>query len=297
VIHIGNGEIFERACLALGEGLAGSLWSYSERNLQIAKSHLQSEPLSVVWHVSSDPQKAQARRSAEKKIYYRWDDSGRLEESGLFFSPRELIENVQKKHGLAATPLAPESAPTLAGVMEYEIQGVRAPLVLVLDDEVLLRVERSLSEEIIPVTLSLFEAKASAAAEKGYHLFNGGIDFALNHAGELFMGSLRNLFADKAVGFLDQADPVSQQNLEKFFAGRNWIGKDILRPSLKYVSLSCDGLPVVGPVRSAGGIFYASGFSGRTANFIFAVLTDLLSDLVEGKGSRLPEFMSNRRYV
>ncbi len=294
VIHVGNGEIFERALLAFGESLGNTLWSYSEANLKLAQSFSEA-PAVVAWHLEDEKAQALGEKSTKRKSYYRVTDH-RLEEDGLWFHPAQAIAKIKSRSSFPVINVTGVVTPSLAGSMEYEVAGNRATLVLLLDDRSLLATEKSLAAEVIPVTLSIFEGTPTGVAPSGYQLFNGGADFSLRRDNFFSMGSIRNLFADKGVGFHTQVDPVSRENITKFFSKKGWLAQ-AGDEALKYVSLSCDGLPVVGNIPGREGIFYASGFSGRGGNFLFAVLNDLLSDIVEGKASRVPEFLSNRRFL
>lgn len=294
VIHVGNGEIFERAILALGEPLGNALWSYSELNLRLAAAYSEA-PTKVAWNLSEPKVQSLAEKSAIRKEYYRVTKN-LLEEDGHWFHPELVIAAIKKRTDFPVLKVSGPVVSIRAGNLEYDIGGTRATLVLVLDDRSLLSTEPSLSNEIIPVTLSIFEAEPTPVAKSAYQLFNGGADFSLRRESFFSFGSYRNLFADKGVGFHHKVDPVSREHLQKFFSARGWL-RCIHLEALKYVSLSCDGLPVVGNIPGKEGVFYASGFSGRAGNFLFAVLTDLLSDIVDGKGSRIPEFLSNRRFI
>ena len=290
IVYVGNGEIFERAILAFGDKLGNALWDYSERNLALAQRYA-AKATSVVWHLEDDNSRKLGKASSRRKNYYHYN-TDRLEAPG-----RWLPVGALKTQAPSLTVPGPVT-PKKAGVLEYEVSGVHASVVLLLDDRSLLTVDKQFTTEIIPVTLSVFEAIPASGAENGYHLFNGGADYVLCENPFLAMGSFRNLFADKGVGFQTAVDPVSRENLFKYFSAKGWIAqKKSSSESLKYVSLSCDGLPVVGNVPGQEGIFYASGFSGRTANFIFAVLEDLLSDIALGRASRVPDFLSNRRFI
>lgn len=294
VIHVGNGEIFERAILAFGEKLGNALWIYSESNWKLAASYAEG-PSIVAWHLGDAQNKGFAEKSAKRKSYYRVNDD-RLEADGLWFHPETIIAKIKSRANFPVIKTAGPTVPARAATMEYEVAGCRATFVLILDDRSLLTTEKSLSSEIIPVTLSVFEGVPGSAALEGYQLFNGGADYTLRRGSFFSMGSFRNLFADKGVGFHTQVDPVSRENLIKFFSTKAWLS-EAGHEALKYVSLSCDGLPIVGNIPGREGIFYASGFSARGGNFLFAVLNDLLSDMIDGKASRVPEFLSNRRFL
>lgn len=294
VIHVGNGEIFERALLAFGEPIGNVLWSYSESNLKLAKSFAEG-PAVAAWHLGDEKAEALGEKSTKRKSYYRLIEK-RLEEDGLWFHPAHVIAKIKSRASFPVVNAVGTVTPSAAGTMEYDVAGNRATLVLLLDDRSLLATEKSLAAEVIPVTLSIFEGTPTAAALSGYQLFNGGADFSLRRDNFFSMGSIRNLFADKGVGFHTQVDPVSRENLIKFFSAKGWLA-EAGDEALKYVSLSCDGLPIVGNIPGREGVFYCSGFSGRGGNFLFAVLNDLLSDMVEGKGSRVPDFLSNRRFL
>lgn len=290
VITIGNGDLLRRAEQALGEPLARDLWKISKQSAARAKQLF--EKLSFA-HQTTDA---------------HWlDDSEneKLVESGLAFAPGAL------RLTLHAATQAKNRIVSDATSFSFSGQGVEVLVknggvakriscerVFLLEDEAILKLSPSMKEELIPVTLSLFEEKSEAAAPPGYFLFHSGADFAFVNSGKILMGSFRNLFADKAVGFLKNYDPATWKGVSQFFSKRGWVKPSASpsRPILKGVSLSCDGLPLVGPLRDSPSVFVSTGFSGRDVNFQFEVLAQVVDSLVKGTPLETP-LSSNRRFL
>lgn len=148
----------------------------------------------------------------------------------------------------------------------------------------------SLSDKLIPVTLTYLETKTASVQWKqtSYH---SGADYRIDSPKGACFGSYRNLFEDRAVGFL-AADSVTVQGLKGFFPDAA-----LAQVRVGYETLSCDGLPVVGALSETPTAFVVDGFAGRPENYLFAI-ADMLAEGISGLGSFDPlALFSTKRFV
>lgn len=191
----------------------------------------------------------------------------------LGLAPAKLVREKESEDafGFDGTLLARQLAAKAAGFAPTN----PTITIYVCDTKSALAAYPSLADKLIPVTLTTLEAPHSAK-EWTLTLFHGGADFRLDTPQRSVFGSYRNLFEDRAVGFLEP-DPVTLKGLRGFFpeaaAGETHVG---------YETLSCDGLPVVGALGESPSTYVVDGFAGRPENFLFAV-AEKLADGISGR--------------
>ena len=297
VITIGNGDLLRRAELAIGEKNARELWQISKKNAGRAtqlfsKLKLPTQKITTFWIYDSKNETEMAEASAKSDVTYHRGNDPRLgkfvSEKSESFDPTSLITRLK----------AAQSWPILRGEFSTLLRSISCERTLILDDAITLKLSPSMKEELIPVTLSLFEEPLDSSAPQGYFLFHSGADYALTSEGKIVMGSFRNLYEDKAVGRLAQYDPVTWKGVSQFFSKKKWM-RPHAQPSsfyLKAASLSCDGLPLVGPLRDSPALFISTGYAARAANFQFEVLAQLVNSLAQG-GTLDSPLTSNRRFL
>lgn len=277
-VHVGTGEPRQRVELAMGAEITQKLWSLSQKNLTSAEKLI--------------------GKKAEPKLF--WKGKEEREELCLLVDTSELLGRLRPPTMTA--PAAKTPRLRSVGRLDYEVETeseiFTSSLVVAADDATLLDWCPAMKEELIPVTLSVFEEKAVMPLEEGYYLFHGGADFALKRGDDLILGSYRNLFEDKGVGFLSQYDPKSWEGIQSFFGQLGWIraAEKPHRFTPVFHSVTCDGLPLIGASRDIPGLFMATGFSGRPQNFLFETLRLLMESLLTGRVVELP-FSSNKRFV
>lgn len=286
---IGNGETPDTARKILGAELQTALWALSECNAEIAIDTFAK--LSIVHSPTGLVRAYGARESG-------WSFSADALERGL--APacqvagrfRRLVSLVAHGNLDFGARLATADGET----------DLHSPLLVVASDYFSLEAIPWLSDKRIPVTLSSFRLPAGAvhppSGPRGaIHHFNAGAEFAVAGEGGWRFGSYRNLWADRGVGVNDTVDSVTESNIRSFFSKAGWFSPEASwQPELSVESVTCDGLPIVGPLPGQTGIVFAIGFGARTANFIFAVAEHLADALVGKKVEALDRF-STRRLV
>ena len=90
---------------------------------------------------------------------------------------------------------------------------------------------------------------------------------------------------------------MTRQNTQSFFSELGWIARGEVDARLQIATLTCDGLPLVGPFPEDPGVFLVGGFAGREANFLFAVLDNLADALADRGVEPLLEPYSTKRFT
>lgn len=284
-IIVGNGETRKKAGLIFGEALAEKIWAISEGNWKLAQAAF-----------------AELRVPFFDRGLKRFGDEGA--EKGIAFSSADFFSSAVSPADIAGrfSKLLGVGA---KGGLEFEAsletsQGtviVRAPVVIVATEKLERDAIPALSDKRIPVTLSSFELPAPEALDFSVGFFNKGADFAVTDGNRLQLGSYRNLFEDRAVGLHSQIDPVTRKNVLEFFSKRGWIADpSSVKSRLHVDSISCDGLPLVGPIPGLSGVIFATGFAGRAASFLFFIAADTATAL-SGTSKATVDVFSTRRLV
>ncbi len=284
-VYLGTGDTAETARKIFGEPLFSMVWGLSSENHQLARARLSG--LGVAF-----------REGGVLR-------AGGTKDVGLSFSARALETALDSKP-VAGRFREIESLSAL-GNLEFgarlnTAQGpvdLRSPLIVVATESFSLGAIPWLSDKRIPVTLSSFHVDKAALSvpptESVVHFFNGGAEAAvLGESGGRFI-SYRNLWSDRGVGLKDEIDPVTESNLRNFFSQQGWFPPSVsLRGELSIESVTCDGLPILGPLPGHSGIVFALGFGARTACLFFAVAEILADALTGGTSEKLDRFSTRR---
>lgn len=325
-VHIGNGESYERARLALGDGLARKIWELSSESFKKLKALMTrlNSPVTegkTLWFAQDDTSRklleATVRHNpvAESLKGPEWlRQGGRkfecvVSEPALLFSPAKLSQVLGTK--FVEQEVRTEKIDSLDKIdphqgMEYRVHyhsggkahHIDVSLVALSSDRLSPTLFPSMKDKWIPVSLSSFTFKAKTHKEFLISLFNGGADFAVRSGGQLRLGSYRNLFEDKAVGVRTEPDPATLSGVTDYFGNLDWIYSE--PPQAKYCtvdSISCDGLPIVGPVGEYPGVHLLAGFGGRPQHYLFEVAEQWAKAVAKGEPSPKLEFLSTKRWV
>ena len=236
IIHIGNGEYFANARRVFGVAVAEKIWDLSlPENFHRAKELLEKlGSLSpgegkLQWFAAEGRERTLQEETAsllpatdrslstleEPHLRLDSDELSRsllqvLERSGIKTDPIESLLSINKKAGLEVE-------------LAYRCTGKtcqnQASALIIATDEIPNAVLPWLSDKRIPITLSSFSFPAKVDFGHLGALFNRGADFAIPNGQRLRLGSFRNLYQDKAVGWLPDADRVTfWENAREFFA-------------------------------------------------------------------------------
>jgi len=325
-VHIGNGETYERARLALGDSLAKQLWdlsteSYKKLKALITKLNLPLTEGKTLWFAQDEASRklleATIRQNpvAESLKGPEWLRQGQrkfesvVSERALSFSPGKLSQVLGVK--FVEQEIRAEKIESLDKIethqgMEYRVHyhaggkphHVDVSLVALLSDRLPTTLFPSMRDKWIPVTLSSFVFKAKTHKEFILALFNGGADFAVRAGNNLRLGSYRNLFADKAVGVKTEADAATLAGVRDFFGVLDWVYPEgPLSTHLSVESISCDGLPIVGPVSEFAGVHLLAGFGGRPNHYLFEVGEQWARAVAKAETAPKLDFISTKRWV
>ncbi len=287
-LFIGNGETADSARKIFGADLQRELWALSQRNWEIAQSTFQT--LGV-------------RALADGLL--RADGT---REAGMSFSAEALESKLDRRVSVAGR-FRRLAGVTAHGNLDFGARletatgtvDLHTPLLVVASDSFSLNAIPWLADKRIPVTLSSFRVtKADVRPRDGgatIRMFHSGAELAVEGERDWRFASVRNLWADRGVGVNDTVDSVTESNLRAYFSQAGWFASDVaMQAELSVESVTCDGLPIIGPWPGQTGIVFAFGFGARTANFIFAVAEDLATALTGEKVEALDRF-STRRLV
>ena len=279
-IHVGNGEKQSVARQIFGKGLADEVWEISRRNMELAGVLMGAKESSLSWW--------------EKKNGGSYQIEA--QERSLLIS--EPIENSIRS---AMVKRITKEGP-LRFATELQVDGetirVMSDVVILLSDRLAIELLPNIRDKLVPVTLSSFMFPKATREPIGYSVFNNGIDFAIGAGDFLRLGSYRNLFEDRAVGFHAAADEITRKSILSFFSGLKWIAADATsETNLSIESISCDGLPIVGPLPDLPGVYAVGGFSARPLNFAFAVAESLAGKLSGKPGGLSLDRFSTKRFV
>lgn len=209
-----------------------------------------------------------------EKGLVRWEGEECVEESNAFsFNSESVRKLIKADYYGEIERIEKLSTFEVRTKLRNEDLVLVAPVMIFLSDLTATEKFPFLWQKLIPVTLSQFTYPIRAfCPDFSISLHNQGADFATRMNYDVQLGSYRNLFQDKAVGVQRVADPITQRSVAKFFGDLNWMDPE-KQPtiSLSVESLSCDGLPIVGTLPEAPGIYVVGGFQARTGNFIFEI--------------------------
>lgn len=288
-LFIGNGETAESARKIFGADLQTRLWEISERNWEVATSALRAlgVPTSAHGLIRADGSREKGMRFSAVALERALGKS--LSPRGRF---RRLLSLTAHGNLDFGARLETDSGP----------MDLRSPLLVLASEYFALDSIAWLADKRIPVTLSSFHVDQAdihlpGEGEGSVRFFNAGAEFAVVGEGGWRFASLRNLWSDRGVGVNDTIDPVTETNVRAYFSRAGWFPADIpMRAELSVESVTCDGLPIIGPWPGQTGVVFALGWSARSANYLFAV-AELLADALLGhKVDDLDRF-STRRLV
>jgi glycine/D-amino acid oxidase-like deaminating enzyme len=303
---IGNGEYYANARRVYGEPLADKLWEFSARNFAraqeiLATLKIAARPVRQTWYAASEREAALQRETAGLLKSNAASPSdlggfvGRLEEPALGWeSPVST--------GAIDSLLSVERSAELELSVTFRCAGKaateRAAVAVFASEEIPRAVLPWLGDKSIPVTLSSFVFPQAKPLPFARAIFNGGVDFVSAESGGLRVGSFRNLYEDKAVGRLTTADPATLAGVRKLFGSLGWIEAEVSpEAGLRYESLSCDGLPIVGALPDLPGAYVMTGFAARTSNFIFEAARRLARGIAHGGDFAGLQSFSTKRFV
>jgi hypothetical protein len=320
-IHLGNGESYQRARLAFGDDLARALWDFSRHNYQRAQDRL--EDIKVPYRqqrllrfAGSAKEQVLLEKSSGEGEGYRWLREGAALTQGkqrflgclsgpaVSFSSDVFSQTVDKICPVTFVDeiSAVSQKEPFDLEVHYRYQGgpstTPASIIVVVSEQLVPLLGTFFADKIIPVTLSSFTYRRLAGPDFSLALFNGGVDFASAEKENLRLGSFRNLFEDRAVGVQDSPDPVTEKGVREFFGSMGWIDpQQPAKSNLMVEAISCDGLPVVGSIPEAPGIYVLGGFSGRSANYIFEMAEQLSQGILGNKSFEGLAKFSSKRFV
>jgi hypothetical protein len=267
VSYLGNGEVEATARRIFGDAVAERLWALSRENLAIARAHWPGRAVPVVWRLPSDEHRevgwhGEGRPACE----HRTASLVAVRSKGSFRYELEL-----------RTEKGPERLETAALVVADEI----LPPTLFPSLE---------TTWLLPACTELV-GTATPAAPEGLVLEHGGVDYAYRWPtggdGNLRVGSFRGLQDDEAIRRPVAPSRRGTEALRAHYGERaRWL--DVARPVAARVyeaALPCDGLPIVGPLAEAPGVFVVGAFAARERNFRAAAVKSVLEGLV---GRRSP---------
>lgn len=326
-LHIGNGEIVEKAFLVFGEAMADSLWRFSHANYRRASQCFADFglPLSetgLAWFATDTRERDLLEASVRRGYGGNYLGSGpQLQLGGVQFLGKLtepacqldvtglescLLQWAQTHGGLPQrwerlVQLEKSDALNYRLTLERagRLQEKTASVILCLANDWDAQLFPWLKDKLIPITLSSFSVPKSIPLDFGVAHFHGGADFGVITDKEFRLGSFRNLYQDRGVGRQRQVDPLSLVNLERFFADLKWTGpsQGNYRSHLSWESITCDGLPIAGALPDLPGVYWISGFAGRAQNFIFELVQRLAEAIVRGKSFEPIELFSTKRFL
>ncbi len=276
-VHEGNGEAHAKAEKIFGKERAESLWTLSKRNFAAARSL--GLAAGALWSESGTI----------------WPDSPT--EPGLVLRRSVLEKYLSVQTGKNAARDGWDSRIRKHGPFDFEVGGERAKTVCLLGDAFRPELSPFLKDKWIPCTLSSFAYPTGTVPEGSLFLFHSGADFAVREGNALRVGSYRNLYSERGVGFHEQPDQLTRENTQTFFSKMGYIGPKEVDSRLQIATLTGDGLPLVGPFPEDPGVFLVGGFAGREANFLFAVLDNLADALADRGVEPLLEPYSTKRFT
>jgi len=286
-VSVGSGEPRATVEKIMGSALTGFLWEISEENYARARQFFpEIVPTETRWYASASP----ADFHSEKGFGFE-------EETFCRSAEARLVQLGEKVVDADEIDITSESS-FVHRVKFKDGTSIGTSFVLLLHEPTAIGLYPGLSDKLIPVTLSSYTFPRRVEAGFSMALFNGGADYAIFEDVRLRLGSFRNLFEDKAVGFPLPPDPATLKGVTRFFGDQRWIDPDTKPEAhISLAAISCDGLPVVGALSEAPHVFVAGGFAGRSQNFIFEVASRL-GNALRGKSSfsGLEKF-STKRFV
>ncbi len=289
-VFIGNGETESNALKIYGSLVFEALWGMSRDNFEMIKSSLKTHGTHF-W---------------DKGSYWYDLSNSPLRGAGLCFDVSTFEAKLLKyllKHEVPIETIVDNPQLKITSPFGCDIHykknkmrsKLNALIVIVISDQLAASIA-SMASKLIPVTLSSFSVRTKKEHPFSLAFFHGGADFAFSEPGGFRIGSFRNLYEDSAVGIRKHPDLNTLQHLKKFFCNLGWVHPTSKWSShLSVESISCDGLPLVGTLPDAPGVFVVCGFAGRMQNFIFSVSEELSLSLLGGhKLGRLSCFSTKR---
>lgn len=325
-VHVGNGECYENARLIFGEPVAQALWHLSGESFRKLRALLTKLSVPVrdgkaLWFASDERQKALLEETARRNpVATVLKGPEWLRQGGRKFETAIAEPALLLNLGALSTALLNKFVERDVSVihvdklvsfekhhlMEYRLNFEKAgktelattSVVLLMSDRISPELFPSMRGKWMPVTLGSFNFKAKTHKEFVLSLFNGGADFAVRGSAGLRVGSYRNLYQDKALGILTEADPATLNGVTDFFSSLNWVSAEPpVKTHLSAESLSCDGLPLIGALADFPGIHLLAGFAGRTQNFMFEVAEQLARGILKEGPSDAVNYFSTKRFV
>ena len=316
-VYHGNGECFEKGGLVYGPELRDLYWSLSKETHECLASWLKKLGAefsrSQLWWLGKSEDEIQQLKKSETQTsrFLSAPDTlaelpyqGALEEDCLRFNRASVqeaaLEKLKEYERFRFLPGC--SLPSIATTDKMGVEIKVKQEVLQFDFAFWLCPQapdfETLKDTYIPVTLNSFRyPQGGTIPDAEAFIFHLGADYCLKELGGLRVGSFRSLFSDGSVGLKQEVDAVSQSHLEKFFTSMNWIDSESSQVFANLTAVTCDGLPIVGPISGAPNVVFVGGFAARESNLIYAILDRVSKGVREdGKYEGLEPF-SPRRFL
>ena len=278
VTYLGNGEVEATAHRIFGDAVAERLWALSQTNGEIVRAHWPGHAVPVTWRLPDGA----------------WQETGWL--------------------GNGTPARAHRSATLVAvrakGAFRYELELATECAVERLETAVLVLADELLPPALFPALAPTWLLPActevigrpTASAPVGLVLDHAGVDYAYRFessaAATFWCGSFRGLQDDDAIRRPATPSHRGVDALRRNYGERErWL--DLSGPSQARVyeaALPCDGLPIVGPLGEAPGVFVVGAFSARERNFRAGAVKAVLEGLT-GRRSPLVEPLRPGRFA
>lgn len=304
----GNGECYAIAARTLGRELADWYWDLSRRSGQ----HLERVGATLVpidWHVSEkrvdllresaathDDWISEAVRGDETVFTQRgryfepfvqklWADLDRPDSKSLTLSVENVELQTEGGFGVSATFLA-------AG---RQVK-IRSEIALVVSEWAAPRLFPWLRDKWIPVTLSTFSAPAIDLESTKHSIYSMGADHLFDTGEGRRLWSYRSLFEDSAVGAHSERNFRAEEGWRSLLRGRERSAARVELASEPVLeAISCDGLPIAGPLPFSPSIFVLGAFAGRANNFFVALADGWVENILKSNASDIIGPASIRR--
>lgn len=269
--YVGNGEVERTARLIFGDRVVDRLWDLSRETLELCRAHVPGRVVPVRWRLPH----------------------GDVEEDGW------LGEK---------PPRFPFKAATLMGVhtlgsFRYALDLATEQGVETIETAALVLADETLPPKLFPALRETWLVPActeivgvARTAPEGLTLEHAGVDYAFRRGGILRTGSFRGLQDD---GSLKRPLAPSVRGVEalRLYYGEKAGWLDLSKPYEARVyeaALSCDGLPVVGPLSEAPGVFVVGAFAARERNLRAGAVRAVLAALAGRRSPRVEAFRPGR---
>lgn len=271
VSYVGNGEVERTAKAIFGDAVAQRLWDLSRENLAIQRAHWPGRAVSVRWRLA---------------------DGEAVEDGWLGTGPVALSGRVGTL--VAVQPLEP---------FGYELVVESASGVERVETSALVLADETLPPKLFPVlektwllpACTELVGPATSAAPEGLVLDHAGVDYAFRHGPVLRAGSFRGLQDDDAIRRPLHPSARGVLALRQYYGDQlRWLDGTAAMPRVYEAALSCDGLPIVGPLSEAPGIFVVGAFAARERNFRSAAVAQVLRGLFGERSSLVEPYRPGR---